>query len=282
MSSIATITPFYRGTMSDDEKIALRHLRHFLGGYDNIAIAPPDLAIPVEGFAVERFPAECFADLAAYNHLLLTEEFYARFSRYDYILIYQLDCLVFSNKLKEWCEAGWDYIGAPWLTDFAQKGGGKADLWHVGNGGFSLRRVNSCRRILREYGKWNAARFYWRHTSRHYAGAKRLLRLPKLALKLLLIRHPLRHHLDQNVKMEDWFWGVDANDYIPGFKVPPPDLALSFAFEPDPAFCFERNGRQLPFGCHAWAKYDRKFWEPYLQTDAACAGGRQKNDQLAV
>jgi hypothetical protein len=31
-----------------------------------------------------------------------------------------------------------------------------------------------------------------------------------------------------------------------------------------PRLCFELNGRKLPFGCHAWQRYDRGFWEPYL------------------
>jgi hypothetical protein len=24
------------------------------------------------------------------------------------------------------------------------------------------------------------------------------------------------------------------------------------------------NNHRLPFGCHAWPRYDRMFWEPYL------------------
>ena len=34
--------------------------------------------------------------------------------------------------------------------------------------------------------------------------------------------------------------------------------------EVSPRLCFERNHRQLPFGCHAWARYDGAFWEPHL------------------
>jgi hypothetical protein len=37
--------------------------------------------------------------------------------------------------------------------------------------------------------------------------------------------------------------------------------ALEFAFESDPAGSYERIGKKLPFGCHAWAKHDRTFWE---------------------
>ncbi len=27
---------------------------------------------------------------------------------------------------------------------------------------------------------------------------------------------------------------------------------------------YNRNGGKLPFGCHAWPRWDRAFWEPYL------------------
>ena len=75
-------------------------------------------------------------DLAAHGALLLSRRFYEAFARYDFVLIYHLDALVFSDQLASWCAAGYDYIGAPWLVSpdtphiFTEK---------VGNGGFSLR-----------------------------------------------------------------------------------------------------------------------------------------------
>jgi hypothetical protein len=46
--------------------------------------------------------------------------------------------------------------------------------------------------------------------------------------------------------------------------VAPVEEALGFSFEREPRYCFERNGGRLPFGCHAWNRWDRPFWEPYL------------------
>ena len=43
-----------------------------------------------------------------------------------------------------------------------------------------------------------------------------------------------------------------------------PREALEFSFELAPRYCFMMNGRRLPFGCHAWFRYDREFWEPFL------------------
>ncbi len=62
----------------------------------------------------------------------------------------------------------------------------------------------------------------------------------------------------------DIFWSDEAVHYYPDFKIADVATGLRFAFEVSPRLCLERNQQQLPFGCHAWARYDRAFWEPYL------------------
>jgi hypothetical protein len=62
----------------------------------------------------------------------------------------------------------------------------------------------------------------------------------------------------------DYFWSFEAKEYLPEFKVASVEDGMRFAFEAAPRECFERVGRKLPFGCHAWAKFDRSFWEPHL------------------
>ncbi len=68
---------------------------------------------------------------------MLSPTFYDAFQAYRYVLIYQLDALVFSDRLTEWCEMDWDYVGAPWLkcADSPWVGASR-----VGNGGFSQPR----------------------------------------------------------------------------------------------------------------------------------------------
>jgi hypothetical protein len=83
-------------------------------------------------------------------------------------------------------------------------------------------------------------------------------------LKKLGIANRLKWFLRHYDGNEDLFWGRQAVHFDSSFRVPTTGQALRFSFETDPAFCFERNARQLPFGCHGWARYDRKFWEPYL------------------
>jgi hypothetical protein len=52
--------------------------------------------------------------------------------------------------------------------------------------------------------------------------------------------------------------------YYPRFRLPAVDVALRFAFEASPRVYFALNNYELPFGCHAWERYDKAFWEPYL------------------
>jgi hypothetical protein len=70
------------------------------------------------------------------------------------------------------------------------------------------------------------------------------------------------------------FWADEAVTWVPEFRVASVEEGLRFAFEVAPRKCFELNAGQLPFGCHAWARYDRAFWEPYLLKEEENAAAR--------
>ena len=85
----------------------------------------------------------------------------------------------------------------------------------------------------------------------------------------------MRHHAFNGVRREmawwtnrddggsqnaDHFWSDAAINYLPEFKIASVETGLRFAFEVAPRLCFRLNNNQLPFGCHAWARYDRAFW----------------------
>lgn len=61
---------------------------------------------------------------------------------------------------------------------------------------------------------------------------------------------------------EDIFWASCDSTH---FRVAPFDIALKFAFEKDVRQCYSLNGCELPFGCHAWEKYDFPFWRPIFE-----------------
>lgn len=268
-NTVAIVVPLYRSELDADEQISHRHLVQFLGKFDKYLVSPESLEFSLEGFVVKHFRDEYFHSTATYSALLLSREFYQAFADYKYILIYQLDCLVFSDQLLEWCSKDIDYVGAPWFRadgiDFVSEAA-------VGNGGFSLRKVASFLRVIDSPGfarKIDEYRDALCAARPWYAQLlcipRKLRRRVNLALRK---RRDIVGHMEPvppgERLNEDCFWSFKARDYRPNFRVASVAEALRFSFEKAPRRCFERNGGHLPFGCHAWNKYDRQFWEPYL------------------
>ena len=143
-ASAAVVVPLYREP-SGKEILSLDRLFAHLGSFDIHFIGPENLARGWPGLREIHFPAGSFESIPAYSRLLLSRPFYQAFQAYDYILIYQPDCLVFSSDLTSWCDLEYDYLGAPWFKDPADPEQGFS---RVGNGGLSLRRVASCLQVL--------------------------------------------------------------------------------------------------------------------------------------
>ncbi len=266
MTKVVIAIPLYRFPLQPEEQISIRHLRHFLGDQEQVVVAPEGLEIAddyLRSLPVERFRPAYFADIPGYNRLMLSEEFYARFGGYEHLLIHQLDCLVFSSDLAAWCEQGWDYIGAPWFKGF--RGDTSEGFWAAGNGGLSLRHLSSFLEVIRsrQPGVLQVAigetRFH-----RSLPWLDRALRGAKSGLYRMGYKNNFRYVAQHYHLHEDSFWAFEASRFVPEFRVAPPEQAVGFAFEYAPRFCSEANGGKLPFGCHAWAKTDRAFWEPFL------------------
>ena len=271
---VAVVTPLYRLPLAADEEISMRHLREYLGRFDRFLIGPADLLqserVKKEhgDFALRAFPERYFTGTQGYSQLLVMEEFYRTFVEYEYILIYQLDCLVFSSGLEGWCETGWDYAGAPWFKDYREDT--SEGFWAVGNGGFSLRRVARAIEVLSSKRLLDDPKVRGEKTEKF--GAVPGLRRTVVALRRFLLKRGYHNTVGWLVKElgkypnfhEDLFWSFYARRVMPEFKIATPQEAVRFSFEMAPGYCFQANGERLPFGCHAWAKYGREFWKPFL------------------
>jgi hypothetical protein len=237
--TVAVVIPLSnREELTPDEEISLRHLVHFLGQYDKFMVMPQSLKVDYPGFGIKRFPNKFFGSLVAHTKLMLSRTFYQAFQEYKYILLYHLDALVFSDQLLQWCATDFDYIGAPFLRviDSPTYAVDPATYWEAFCAAKPkyLQYLNLPRKYLKHLHVFNSAR--WEMSRMH----------------LVEWRH------------DDLFWSDEAINYYPAFRVPAVDLGLRFAFEVAPRQCFELNNHTLPFGCHAWPRYDRSFWEPYL------------------
>jgi len=243
---VAVIIPIYKRELSSYEKISLARCLSVLGNFPVIVIAPVRLSDSLirsqtsSNVLIEHFDDSYFADIDGYNRLMLRVEFYERFKKYAYILIHQLDAFVFSNELIEWCRRGYDYVGAPWIgidmvkfvDNHFDHGIGKYLRYigmkpkHVGNGGFSLRKVKSA----------------------------------MIALSLL------KKTAKNWTHYEDIFWSIEVPKHLLFFfKIPDANIARKFSFELEPRRCYKDNFNRLPFGCHAWQKYDIDFWRPFFK-----------------
>jgi hypothetical protein len=256
----------HKTTYSDDEEIAFRHIRRYLGTHHLFAIAPPSHSVVYPGFVLQTFPDRYFGSARAHGELLLSRGFYRRFLDYDYILVCHLDALVLADRLLEWCAAGYDYIGAPWLIS--------PDTPHiteqkVGNGGFSLRRVRSFLRVLDSRTYFVEPDQYWTRYASRTPPLVRALNTPRKLLKRVRLFNDVHWHVRWALRgdvHEDRFWSEYATHYDPSFRIAPVDVAMRFAFEAEPRACSTRIGGQLPFGAHRWTRFDRPFFEPYLLT----------------
>lgn len=257
------VIPVYRQDDTNFDRVSLAHLRKYLGGYEIMAAGPPGLAWHREEFDYEEFPAQFFRSRDDYNRLLLSEQFYRRFSAFSHILIYQLDALVFRDELAYWCRQPFDYIGATFYRDLIER----VDRykWPYAkeaccNGGFSLRCVDS---------------FLTHLTTRPTTAKAAMINLARLkvpsSLRLLRYRNHLnpQRYLAHESLNEDVYYGVFSRQIGPPLRIPPPEISNRFAYENIPDEVFERAGRVLPFGCHAWYKTDAslQFWRPHLLHD---------------
>jgi hypothetical protein len=263
-SVAVVLTLSHRTTYTPDEELAFRHARRYLGAHDIYALVPQSHQATYPGLMEMRFPDRFFGSARAHGSLLLSQRFYEAFRAYEFVLIHHLDALVFSDQLAEWCAAGYDYIGAPWLIspDTPQITESK-----VGNGGFSLRRVESFLRVLRSRRYFVDPDDYWQRYAARTGGIARLLNTPRKHLKRLVPLNDVHWHIRWALNgdvHEDRFWAEYATHYDPAFRIAPVDVAMRFAFEAEPRQCYERIGRRMPFGAHRWQKFDREFYEPHL------------------
>ena len=253
---VVIVIPTRRYYLTDDDKISLAHLKKYLNKYDTFFVIPKKITsrnFLSLGYKVKKVDNNFFGTLRRVNEALLNKKFYEYFKNYDFMLIYQLDALVFSNQLGKWVNSGYDFVAAPWFGSIigflSHKKGYPTS---GGNGGFSLRKIQKCLKILDTVNK-SATRSSKNPLIRNLWFLLAVLcgKSHKIWLNAPAANYPFN---------EDGFWSLEAPKYDPNYKVAPFKVALKFAFERFPRKCFKLNNNNLPFGVHAWEKYDKEFW----------------------
>jgi hypothetical protein len=268
----AVVIPVYKSCPGSFEDAAFAQCLKILGHYPLYLVTHGELDIShytslLEDnncrYGVAKFDKNYFSGIVGYNRLLLSRSFYETFDSFDYILVYQLDAYVFRDDLEVWCNKGYSYIGAPWFEDFG-KSHAVSPLKTVGNGGFSLRHIPSFLSAfdyMEKHDKRISAFNYWnRHLMKRYYGNS-----PRFIISRYVGKSNTLRYFHASYINEDAFWSQLIPEAVECFKVAPIAEATGFSFEADPAWLFEQNNRQLPFGCHAWQKNQyAAFWAKYI------------------
>lgn len=241
MKKICIIVPVYKQTLNLFEKISLQQLLKVLGKYPIYFIQPDTIEINYKElnnrkYNTRKFNKWYFQNTETYSELMLSPFFYENFLEYKYMLVYQLDSFVFYDGLSDFCDMDYDYIGAPqyhvWTKDVV-----------VGNGGLSLRKIDTALNVTRNYEK--------------------------------IVREP--YYREYFKKWEDNFFSYCGGKSEIDFTVPDVSLANTFSVVMD-----VENGIQnipvngLPFGTHAWHRMNFEFWR-----DIISAYGYQTDNLVA-
>lgn len=266
LQTVTVVIPLYRNNLSAIEHWAIERNRRVLSSQRDVAIVCPDeldlspldelLGITSGRCRVERFAHSFFDGRQGYNQLMLSRQFYSRFKQSQFIAIIQTDVALFHDSLDYWCSLDYDYVGAPWLParneiegwnvpkramyqircGWARFRGGFHSVqlkWKVGNGGFSLRRVEAMLRVL----------------DKHPA-------------EIVEMAKDSSH----NSNFEDVVWSVRVNELWPNsLRIPDYTTAAHFSIEGHPEMAMSLTGGQLPMGTHAFYRHrNRKFWSKFL------------------
>ena len=244
MKKFCIVIPIYKEELDCIDKISLKRLDTVISNkYDIYFIKPKGLKTDEYYNLLDKsctkeieFKKSYFKSNFTYSQLCLQYSFYNKFSKYEYMYIYQTDCYLVDDKLEFWCNKGYDYIGAPILAlDANWKNYDNIDKFkpQVGNGGFSLRKISVFKDLTNPKGEF-----------RQYYG----LTDDKLS----------------KVRFEDKYF---CNDLYNFYDLSKPNWmeALFFALDMNiDAIYNDFKFKYMPMGIHAWPKNIR-YWKNVLE-----------------
>ena len=261
---VTVVIPLYTLKLSETELLALRQCFKVLGHHDIAIIKPKSLDLSLlpemlggePRYRVEEFDDSYFAGREGYNRLMLSPDLYSRFLDSRYIFIHQSDVYVFRDELEQWCQRGYDYIGAPWLPAEGDVSG-----WNLPRRAIYMmrrlmgKRKSSCHHINLKYRVGNGG-CSLRHT-RHLHDA---------ALRLADTLSRIASDTSTSENFEDVVWSVRINELSPGtLQVAPYPEAVFFSVESHPTMAMRLTDGQLPMATHAFARRrNRAFWKQHI------------------
>jgi hypothetical protein len=268
MKKVCIIIPIHSSYPTVEELISFKKCFDILSKHPIYVIAPNNLDLTVyikliPNLKVISINPKWQSSVLNYNKLKLSRYFYSLFNEYEYLLTYELDAFVFKDELLYWCEKGYDYIGAPWFEGY-HNANDTSKILGVGNSGFSLRNVQKCIKITSKISRIKF--FYGFLTSISLSNSfvvKNIKRLLKICFNLHFGSQSDFVFKDPSTN-EDYYWcSLVPSSFV--FNIAPIDEAIKFSFEVNSSILYKINDQNLPFGCHAWSKYEPNFWSLHIE-----------------
>lgn len=243
MKKFCIVIPIYKYELDILDKLSLNRLNKIVKmKYDLFFVKPESLncenyykIFNKELVTEISFKDSYFENTDSYSQLCIQYDFYNTFSDYEYMYIYQTDCYLVKDELNAWCDKGYDYIGAPIISSNANWVNIKnPNKWEpqVGNGGFSLRKIETFKEITDPNGEFRRT-------------------------------YNLSDEQLASIKYEDLYFMNYVAKY---YDITTPDwkTALYFAIDMNADVIYDKlKFKELPMGIHAWPKNIR-HWQNVL------------------
>lgn len=171
MNAMAIATPVWKSELSREEHAFLQMTEKSNPNIQRVLCAPRGLDTSgiekrFPDWEVRRFPDEAFTSVVAYSLWLTEPEFYRAFDDVEFVTICQLDAVLI-KPISQLDLTETDYVGAPWVPPlkvltpgrriYVASNAGQSEghvltkilgrTLRVGNGGLSIRRVDSHIRV---------------------------------------------------------------------------------------------------------------------------------------
>ncbi|AXB55361.1 DUF5672 family protein [Flavobacterium fluviale] len=271
-NQICIVIPIYKEELNLSETKSVLQCLKVLSDYSIYFIAPEGLKIEFYEKKFSEIPKTIFFDknyfesLKGYNKLMLNSEFYKTFDTFSYMLVYQTDCYVFRDELLMWAKKGFDYIGGIWFEGFVGNPYLGAKMWKAGNGGFSLRKIDSAIKILSSKKTIKNFRELFQEKKKMMNVSRVQLIRELFFLPLYVIGYKNNYsYCANNYEFNEDFYFIEMYERNKIFKMPLIGEALTFSWDRHPSYMYEQTN-DTPFGCHAWFREDfpyeanKKFW----------------------
>ena len=238
------VIPIYKEKLDPIDELSLKRLHKVIGNKYDIYLVKPESLDTKNYYKILKqknvyevvFDNKYFESTSSYSQLCLQYDFYDKFSNYVYMYIYQTDCYLVEDKLEEWCDKGYEYVGPPIISNNANwvdyKNKDKYEP-QVGNGGFSLRKIEIFKDITDPNGELRKA-------------------------------YKLTDEQLSKIVFEDKYF---LNDLYSFYEIHTPEWtkALEFGMDMNVDVIYDiMKFKGLPMGIHAWGKNIR-HWQNVLE-----------------